>query len=389
MSEDQLFSPMWTDPAVAGATSDLAWLQAMLDTEGALARVCARAGLIPEPAASAIEAGCRADRYDPVELGRLAVDHASPVVPLVAQLRAALPEDAARYVHPGATSQDILDTAMCLVATRASEPVLADLAGLADRLAGLADRYRNTVQIGRTLLQQAAPTTFGAVCAGWLVAVDQARAGLDRARRRLAVQFGGPVGTLAAFGERGPELLAMLAAELGLAEPVLPWHTDRTRIGELAGALGVAAGALGTIALDVALLAQTEVGELAEGSPGGSSSMPHKRNPARSVLVTAAVHRTPGLVATLLAAMPQELQRAAGRWQAEPPVLTELLRLVGGAAAHTRRLVEDLRVDADRMRANLDASGLAAGASGSQAVAAAGALVERALNHHTKPSTRD
>ena len=379
-----LFGPMWTAAPVAEATSDRAWLQAMLDTEAALALVCARAGLIPEPAAAAIAAQCHADRYDARELGRLAVDHASPVVPLVAQLRAAVPDHVTRYVHLGATSQDILDTAMCLVATRATGPVLADLAGVADRLADLAGRHRDTVQIGRTLLQQAAPTTFGAVCAGWLVAVDDSRAGLDRALRRLAVQLGGPVGNLAAFGDRGPELLAALAAELGLAEPVLPWHTDRTRVGELAGALGVAAGALGTIALDVALLAQTEVGELAEGAPGGSSSMPHKRNPARSVLVTAAVHRTPGLVSTLLAAMPQEHQRAAGRWQAEPPVLTELLRLVGGAAGHTRRLVEELRVDADRMRANLDASGLAVDASGG-----AGTLVDRALDHHITLSTKD
>jgi 3-carboxy-cis,cis-muconate cycloisomerase len=378
-----LFGPMWTAAPVAEATSDRAWLQAMLDTEAALARVCARAGLIPEAAAAAIAAQCRADRYDPEQLGRLAVDHASPVVPLVGQLRAAVPEDAARYVHLGATSQDILDTAMCLVATRATGPVLADLAAVADLLAGLAGRYRDTVQIGRTLLQQAAPTTFGAVCAGWLVAVDEARAGLNRARRRLAVQFGGPVGTLAAFGDRGPEMLAPLAAELGLAEPVLPWHTDRSRVGELAGALGVAAGALGGIALDVALLAQTEVGELAEGTPGGSSSMPHKRNPARSVLVTAAVHRTPGLVATLLAGAPQEQQRAAGRWQAEPPVLTELLRLLGGAAAHTRQLLEQLRVETDRMRANLDASGL-----GTQQ-GAAGTLVDRALHHHAQSSTKD
>ncbi len=366
-----MFDALYAGDAVAAATDGTAWLQAMLDVEAALAQVAAEAGRIPVAAAAEIVARCRADRYDPADIGRRAVASATPVVPLLADLRAGLSPAAAEAVHADATSQDVLDTAAMLVSRRALGPILADLAACADRLAGLADTHRHTVQIGRTLLQQAVPTTFGLVAAGWLTAVDEARTALARVRdERLAVQYGGPVGTLPA----GPELLGALAARLGLAEPVLPWHTDRTRVGELAGALGVTAGALGTVALAVTLLAQTEIGELAEGTGGASSAMPHKRNPARSVLVTACVHRVPGLVGTLLAGQPQELQRAAGRWQAEWPVLTELLRVVGAAAAHTRELLAGLRVDPARMRAN---------AGPDVAVpATADALVTRALEAH-------
>jgi 3-carboxy-cis,cis-muconate cycloisomerase len=347
-----LLDSLSASPAVVDATGDRAWLQALLDVEAGLARAGAKAGLVPGPAAAAVSAAARAELFDAADIGRRAVASATPVIPLLSDLRAALPPGAAEHVHLGATSQDIVDTAMCLVAYRSCALIDADLAAAADRLAALAREHRHTVQMGRTLLQQAEPTTFGAVCAGWLVAVDEARAGLTRARDRLAVQLGGPVGTLAHYGERGPELVALLAAELGLAEPVLPWHTNRTRIAELAGALGVVAGALAGIALDVALLSQTEVGEVTEGRPGGSSAMPHKRNPARSVLVTAAAHRVPGLVATVLAGMAQEYQRAAGRWQAEWGTVTDLLRLGGGTATHARVLLDELRVHADRMRAN-------------------------------------
>jgi 3-carboxy-cis,cis-muconate cycloisomerase len=217
------------------------------------------------------------------------------------------------------------------------------------------------------------PTTFGAVCAGWLVGLDEARAGLATVRReRLAVQLGGPVGDLGPFGEHGFSVVEHLAADLGLAVPVTPWHTQRNRVGELAAAIGLVGGALSTVAQNVVLLSQTEIGELAEGTPGGSSSMPHKRNPARSVLVLAATHRIPGLVATVFAGMPQEAQRAVGRWQAEWPAVTELLRLVGGAAAHARALLGDLRVDAERMRS----------AAGGPAPASAGIVVDRALAAH-------
>ncbi|MEN3306360.1 MAG: 3-carboxy-cis,cis-muconate cycloisomerase [Micromonosporaceae bacterium] len=368
-----LFDSLASSPAVVDATGDRAWLQAMLDVESALARAGAKAGLVPVPAAEAIAAAARAELFDAGDVGRRAVASATPVIPLLSDLRAALPPDVAEHVHLGATSQDIVDTALCLVAYRSCVLILADLAAVADRLAHLTREHRGTVQMGRTLLQQAEPTTFGAVCAGWLVAVDEARAGLVRARGRLAVQLGGPVGTLAGYGERGPQVVALLAEELGLAEPVLPWHTNRNRVAELAAALGIVSGALAGIALDVALLSQTEVGEVTEGSPGGSSAMPHKRNPARSVLVTAAAHRVPALVATVLAGMAQEYQRAAGRWQAEWGTVTELLRLVGGTAAHTRELLGDLRVHAGRMRA-------AAGDSGPGR--AVDLLIARALAEH-------
>jgi 3-carboxy-cis,cis-muconate cycloisomerase len=368
-----LFESLFADAAVVAATDGRAWLQALLDVEAALAWAGADNGLVPPEAARDIAGCAQADRFDVADLGRRAVASASPVVPMLADLRAMLPAATADYLHLGATSQDIMDSGQMLVARRALAPILTDLAACADRLAELADAHRATVQIGRTLLQQAAPTSFGAVAAGWLAGVDQARSGLLRVRaERLAVQYGGPVGTLAALGDAGPKVLAALAGRLELAEPALPWHTDRTRVADLAGALGTAAGALGTIAVDVALLAQTEIGELAEGIGGGSSALPHKRNPARSVLVTACVHRAPGLVGTLLAGAPQELQRAAGRWQAEWPTLTDLLRVVGGAAAHARELLSGLRVYPDRMRANLTLTG--------------GVVMAESLSHALRPA---
>jgi 3-carboxy-cis,cis-muconate cycloisomerase len=372
---DALFGGQFGTPEVEARAGDRARLRALLEVEAALARAAARAGLVPAEAASAIAACCDPDRFDAADLGRRASASATVVVPLVEDLKALVPEESAKYVHYGATSQDIVDTAMMLVSARVLDVVLADLAVAADALAGLAERFRDTPQIGRTLLQHAVPTTFGAVCAGWLVGLDEARAALATVRReRLAVQLGGPVGDLGSFGDHGLDVAGHLAADLGLAVPVTPWHTQRNRVGELAAAIGLAGGALATIAQNVVLLSQTEIGELVEGTPGGSSSMPHKRNPARSVLVLAATHRIPGLVATVFAGMPQEAQRAAGRWQAEWPAVTELLRLIGGAAAHSRALVGDLRVDTDRMRS----------AAGSPAPASTGVIVDRALEAHAE-----
>ncbi len=353
-----LFGALSGDARVDTATGDGAWLQAMLDFEGGLAAALATAGLIPRSAASGIAARCRADWFDAAGLGARAVASGNPVVPLVRDLTALVPESARPYVHYGATSQDALDTAACLVAYRALGPVLADLRAAADACADLAVAHRGTVMAARTILQQALPTTFGLKCAGWLVGLDEAGAGLARVRSgRLAVQYGGAAGTLAALGPDGERVPALLAAELGLTEPALPWHTDRTRVGELAGAIAVTMGVLGKIARDVTLLAQTEVGEVAEATGGGSSAMPHKQNPVRSVLIVAAATRVPGLVATLHAAASPEHERAAGTWHAEWETLTALLRLVGGAAARTRDLLSGLLVDRDRMRHNLDVTG--------------------------------
>jgi 3-carboxy-cis,cis-muconate cycloisomerase len=353
---DALFTSMVGAAEVEAHLSDRAFVAAMLEVEAVLADESARVGLIPPEAAEAIAVRCEVEGFDIASIGRRGAAHASVVVPLVADLRAAVPEPFRQYVHAGTTSQDILDTALCLVAKRALAPILADLEATGEALAALAQRHIGTAQIGRTLLQQAEPTTFGLVCAGWLVELDDALAGLRRVRdERLAVQLGGPVGTQTQL--HGQPVMANLARRLDLAEPELPWHTGRQRIGELAASIGLAAGALGTIARDVTLLAQTELAEVTEGEPGGSSSMPHKRNPARSVLVLACCQQVPGLVAGVLAGMTQELQRAAGAWQAEAPAIVRLLRLLGAAATQTRTLVGGLRVDVSRMAGNLDAYG--------------------------------
>jgi 3-carboxy-cis,cis-muconate cycloisomerase len=356
-----LFGGVFARGPVAAQVDDHAMLQAMLDAEAALARASAAAGVIPAAAAAAIAACCDARRFDVAALGRAAAAAGNPVVPLVRALAEQVPEAAAAHVHQGATSQDVLDTAAMLVAHRALGPLLADLAATAGACARLAEAHRGTVLAGRTLLQQAVPVTFGLKAAGWLVGLDETRLRLVAVRRRdLAVQLGGAAGTLAGFGDRGPDVLAGFAAELGLAEPTVPWHAVRARPAALAGALGACAGILGKVARDVTLLAQNEVAEVREGGGagrGGSSAMPHKRNPVGAVAVTACAVRVPGLVATILAVMPQEHERAAGGWHAEWEPQRELLRLVGSAAAWCRELLERLEVDADRMRANLDAAG--------------------------------
>ncbi|WP_345636289.1 3-carboxy-cis,cis-muconate cycloisomerase [Rugosimonospora acidiphila] len=352
-----MFDPLFGTPEVDRELDGRAWVRAMLDFERALARAQSRAGLVPPGAADAIAEATAVLRPDPADLGRRARASGTPVVPLLGDLGRVLPAEAAPYLHLGATSQDVLDTAAVLVTKRCLGQILADLNGVAEHCARLAAEHRDTLMAGRTLGQHALPITFGLTCAGWLVAVGEGIAALERVREhRLAVQFGGAAGTLAALGADGPRVLGLLAAELGLAEPVLPWHTDRTRIAELAGALGAASGVLATIALDLTLLAQTELGEIAEATGGASSAMPHKQNPVRSVLVTAATRRVPGLVATLLSGMAQEHQRAAGAWHAEWQPLSELLGLVGGATAGTADVLSGLRVDARRMRQNLDAT---------------------------------
>lgn len=354
---DTLFGGIFARGDAAGQVDDYAWLTAMLDFERALARACSQAGVIPEAAAAAIEAACERSQFDAAALGRAAAQSAQPAVPLVAALREAVPGDAARWVHHGATSQDVMDTAAMLVSHRALGAILPDSKRAADGLAELAERHAVTPMIGRTLLQSAWPTTFGLRAAAWMSGLDDARAALGSIRAtRLVVQLGGPVGSLEAYGERGPRIVSGLAAELGLAAPPLPWHSDRVRVAELAGGLGTLAGAAGKLARDVTLLARHEVAEVRErGEPGrgGSSSMPHKQNPVAAVSAVACAIRTPGLVATMLAAMPGELERAAGAWQAEWETLSDLLRLTGSALSWTAELVERLEVDVDRLRANV------------------------------------
>src|SRR5215218_15436 len=356
--EGSLLGGVFARGRVAAEVGDRAFLQAMLDTEAALARASAKAGLVPVEAAEAIAAHCQAGRFDPAELGELAAAAGNPVVPLVRQLVDRLPPEAAGHVHQGATSQDVLDTAAVLVARRALGPLLDDLGRAADACAALADDHRGTLMAGRTLLQQAVPVTFGLKAAGWLVGLDETRRRLVQVDRdELAVQLGGAAGTLAGFGDRGLAVLGQLAAELDLAEPTVPWHAVRVRPAALASALGACAGVLAKLARDVALLAQTEVAEGGGLGRGGSSAMPHKRNPVAAVAVAACAARVPGLVATVLGAMAQEHERAAGGWHAEWEPQRDLLRLVGSAAAWSRELLEGLEVDPARMRANLDATG--------------------------------
>jgi 3-carboxy-cis,cis-muconate cycloisomerase len=314
-------------------TGDDAWLQALLDVEAALARATG---------VDAPDDVFDASRYDLEEIGRSAVAGGNPVIPLVEQLRAAAPG-----VHQGATSQDILDTAMMLIARRALSPLLEDAGAAADRATALAREHAHTPMIGRTLLQHAEPTTFGSKAAGWARSIAHARD--DLAAVPLPVQMGGPVGA------RHDDVATVVARALGLSDAA-PWHSDRVPVARLGAALGVLAGALGKIGRDVALLSQNEVGEVREGAPGGSSSMPHKRNPVASVAIVACATRTPGLVATLLAAMPGEHERAAGAWHAEWETLGDLLRLTGSAAAWAHELLDGLEVDVGRMLANLDAA---------------------------------
>jgi 3-carboxy-cis,cis-muconate cycloisomerase len=350
-------------------TSDAAWLQAMLDAEAGLARALERAGLAPAGSGAAVTEVARAGNFDVGELGELSALTGNPVPALARALVRRVPQTAAGAVHRGATSQDIVDTAVMLLAKRAIDVMLADLATAAAATAGLADTHRATIMIGRTLLQQAVPVTFGLVAAGWLTSLDEARAGLAAVRsQRLAVQFGGAAGTLAPLGEDGPRVVALLAEELGLARPVLPWHTDRLRIIDLATSLARVTAALGKIARDVTLLAQSEIGEVSEGvgepgprdaaAPrrGGSSAMPHKRNPVAAIAILGCTRQAPGLVATLVACAEQELQRAAGAWHAEWEPLTALLRLTGSAASWAAELMSGLVVDTSRMAANLAAT---------------------------------
>jgi 3-carboxy-cis,cis-muconate cycloisomerase len=357
--------------------SDQAWLRAMLDTEAALARAVERTGLAPEGAGAAVTRAATPANFDVAELGALAALTGNPVPALARELAALVPRSAAGAVHRGATSQDIIDTAAMLMARQAIDVITADLSSAAQAAARLAGEHRSTIMIGRTLLQQAVPVTFGLVAAGWLAALDDAWTELTRVRaERLAVQFGGAAGTLASLGEAGPRVAALLAGELGLALPVLPWHTNRLRVLELSAALAGAAAALGKIARDVTLLAQSEVAEVHEGpgggSPGGSSgsgdsgnspkrggssAMPHKQNPVAAIAILGCTKRVPGLLATVAAAAEQELQRAAGAWHAEWEPLADLLRLTGSAASWAAELLGGLAVDPARMSANLAAAG--------------------------------
>ncbi|MFZ3329034.1 MAG: 3-carboxy-cis,cis-muconate cycloisomerase [Candidatus Acidiferrales bacterium] len=359
----RLLDPLFTTDQARKIFSDRARLQGMLDFEAALARALTRAGITPGGVAAAIEAQCKAELFAADALAREAALAGNLAIPLVKALTAAVAksdEKAAGFVHWGATSQDAIDTGLVLQLRTAFDVIAPEIAQLADALARVVEQHRSTVLAGRTWLQQASPITFGLKAAGWLDAINRHRARLGATRQQvLALQFGGAVGTLAALGIRGPAVARSLAEELRLELPSLPWHAQRDRFAEAATTLGLLVGTLGKIARDVSLMSQTEVGEALEPTApgkGGSSTLPHKRNPVGSAVVLAAAIRVPALVSTMLAAMPQEHERGLGGWQAEWETLPEIFLLAIGALAHTTQIVSGLEVHEEKMVHNLEAT---------------------------------
>lgn len=352
---------MFTTPEMAAVFEDRAFVQRMLDFEAALARAQARAGLLDVSAADAIARGCRADLFDLPALFKEAAESATPVVPLVRQLIAIVDDGARPFVHWGATSQDAIDTALMLQMRDGLDLLSRRLFDVASVCAALADRHRGTVMAGRTLLQHAVPITFGLKAARWLgLAVRLLRRLASVRRDALAVQLGGAAGTLAPYGDAGLKIATLLGEDLGLPVPEGPWHTERDRVAEIASAVGTVAGAMGKIATDLALLSQTEVGEISTGAgevKGRSSTMPHKRNPVEATAAVACARLAIAQVSVILASSIQEHERSAGAWQAEWEAIPQLFRLTAGALEWVHRALTNLQVDAERMRANLDATG--------------------------------
>jgi len=372
-----LFSPVSAGTEVTALTSDRAYLQALLDAEAALARAEAGLGVVPPAAAAAITAAARTDRVDLAAVAEQVRGGGNPVIPLVPLLTAAVravDPDAARYVHSGATSQDIVDTALMLLSRRALRVIGADLDRTAAALRRLAVTHRDTPAVARTLSQHAVPTTFGLRAAGWYELASIAADRVDALAAMLPVSLGGAAGTMAGYVEQArlrsivdgdpgsfvDGLIAAYAAETGLAEPVLPWHSLRVPVADLGATLALVTGALGKFAVDVVELARTEVGEVAEPAGegrGGSSAMPQKRNPVLATMVRSAALQVPALAAVLAQSMLAEDERPAGAWHAEWQPLRDCLRLAGGAAATAAELAEGLVVSPERLRANLDLTG--------------------------------
>lgn len=347
----------------------------MLDVEAALALGQAELGLIPEAVAEEIAATCDAAQFDPTAVGEDARASGTPILPLVHRLRDKVGQQASELVHHGATSQDVLDTALVLMLRDAVPVVVAYLDRIADSCAELAAAHRDTPMAARTLLQQAVPTTFGAKAAGWLVAVRDATRNLDLALAgALRLQLGGAAGTLADFGDRGIEVMERVANRLELPAPTVPWHTARGGFARLAAALAVAAGAVAKVGLDIELLAQSEIAEVRDPNGGASSAMPHKRNPIGSAIARANASRVNAAAGVLLDAMVQEHERAAGAWHAEWESLRTAVALTGGACERIAEVTEGLQVDAARMRTNIDTA-----LGPVDAIGSAGRFVDRAL----------
>ena len=354
-------APLFTPPVLAKAFSRTARVERMLEAEAALARAEARAGVIPRSAADRIAHACRAEAYDLDALYAAASDAGNLAIPLVAALTRRVGEQdpaAKGYVHWGATSQDIIDTGLVLQLREGLAYIDGELARLCDALATHADAHRATVLAGRTWLQQASPVSLGQKLAASLAALERDRARLAALAPRLyVVQLGGAVGNLASLGAQGLAVTQAMAAELGLNVPLAPWHTQRDALVECGCVLGILTASLGKLARDLALLAQTEVGEAFEPAApgrGGSSTMPQKRNPVGAAVALTAATRVPGLVATLLAAAVQEHERGLGNWPAEWDTLPDIVQLAGSAVLALAQVVPGLAIDAQRMRANIE-----------------------------------
>lgn len=358
-----LLAPMLSSAAMRAICDDRACLQNMLDFEAALARAEAAAGVIPAGAAGSITNACKAESFDLSGLAEAATKSGNLAIPLVKALTANVAEaeaQAARYVHWGATSQDVIDTATMIGLRAGINALLADIGRAIAGFAALARQHRDTPVVARTWLQHALPMPFGLKLAEYAAALHRSRGRLKRLRgETLALQFGGAAGTLAALGDKGLMVAEKLASELDLPLPDAPWHTHRDRIAEVASVFAIIAGTCGKIARDVSLMMQTDVGEAFEPSGegrGGSSTMPHKRNPVAAASALAAATMAPGLAATIFAAQVQDHERSAGPWHAEWPTLPTLMLVTSGALAAIVDIAEGLEVDADRMRENLDAT---------------------------------
>lgn len=347
-----------TTTALARLFGDAATISAALGFEAALARAQAAVGLIAPEAADRIAEACATLAIDPEQLAEQAALAGTLAIPLVARLREALDPETAALVHRGATSQDLADTVLMLRAARAAPLVYADLDRCAEALARLAARHAATPAMGRTLLQDAVPITFGLRAAQWLAGIRSAAERLEReCETGLILQFGGAAGTRAGLDGKGAMVAAHLARALGLRNPPAPWHARRDNVAAIASALAIAIGTLGKVARDVSLLAQDAVGEAHEPrmpGRGGSSAMPHKRNPTGCQVALAAALRAPGLVAGILAGLPQEFERGLGGWQAEAPMLVELFLLAGGSAAAMAQVLEGLEVDMAALARNIE-----------------------------------
>lgn len=359
----RLTESLATTEALAALFDDESAIEAMLRFEVALARAESQVGVIPASAAEVISTTAIPSSFDLASLARAAQRAGTPAIPLVKALTTAVraaDSGAARYVHWGATSQDVVDTALVLLLVRARDLIVADHLRLEAALLQRSEDHAGTVLLGRTLLQPAPPVTLGLKAAGWLAASRRTWARVESAfEDALVLQLGGSSGTLAALGDRGVVVGEGVARELGLRYPDGPWHTHRDRLASLVCALGVHVGSLGKMARDVSLLMQAEIGEVAEpggDGRGGSSTMPHKRNPTACALTLAAAGRVPGLVASFLSGMPQEHERAVGGWQAEWPIVESVVKAAGLAEACMAEVAEGLIVNEERMRENIEAT---------------------------------